>query len=448
MVDVLGSRVVGPLESYAPGFAAGLSRQGYTVSGASQHLCFIGHLSRWMLAGERDVSALTPEVVDEYLAARRSAGYVNHRSVRAMRPLLDYLEPLGVLPQLAPVALGPVDALLERYRGYLIIERGLTAATACGYLCSVRPFVAGRARQDGLDLAGVTASDVNRFVLDACQHRATGSAELIVTALRSLLNFLHLSDEMAESLTSAVPSVAGWALSGLPKGLRPDELRALLASCDRRRATGRRDYAIMLMLSRLGLRAGEVAALGLDDIDWHAGQFVVRGKGNRVERLPLPADVGAAVAGYLRRGRPVTAQGRSVFVRVKARFRKYGGPPVDGLTFEWVFHDLGCLPDGTIVAAGRFVEPDAEVQTGTVVFLEDDGTPFPSIAEEWLGLLNMTNCMARDQLTGGLVLGGLRQPLPLRGLRARTVQDSPVPERRMRTRVSATPAAGSGRIEP
>jgi len=321
MVDVLGSRVVGPLESYAPGFAAGLSRQGYTVSGASQHLCFIGHLSRWMLAGERDVSALTPEVVDEYLAGRRSAGYVNYRSVRAMRPLLDYLEPLGVLPQLAPVALGPVDALLERYRGYLIIERGLTAATACGYLSSVRPFVAGRARQDGLDLAGVTASDVNRFVLDACLHRATGSAKLIVTALRSLLNFLHLSGEMAESLASAVPSVAGWALSGLPKGLRPDELRALLASCDRRRATGRRDYAIMLMLSRLGLRAGEVAALGLDDIDWHAGQFAVRGKGNRVERLPLPVDVGAAVAGYLRRGRPVTAQGRSVFVRVKAPHR-------------------------------------------------------------------------------------------------------------------------------
>jgi integrase/recombinase XerD len=321
MVEVLGSRVVGPLESYAPGFAAGLSRQGYTVSGASQHLCFIGHLSRWMLACGRDVSALTPEVVDEYLAARRRAGYVNYRSVKAMRPLLDYLEPLGVLPQLAPVALGRVDDLLERFRGYLIVERGLTAATACGYLSSVRPFVAGRARQDGLDLAGVTASDVNRFVLDACQHRATGSAKLIVTALRSLLNFLHLSGEAAESLTSAVPSVAGWTLSGLPKGLTPVEVSALLASCDRRRAIGRRDYAIMLMLSRLGLRAGEVAALGLDDIDWHAGQFAVRGKGNRVERLPLPADVGAAIAGYLRRGRPVTAQGRSVFVRVKAPHR-------------------------------------------------------------------------------------------------------------------------------
>lgn len=321
MVDVLGSRVLGPLESYAPGFAAGLLGQGYTVSGASQHLCFIGHLSRWMLACGRDVSALTPEVVDEYLTARRSAGYVNYRSVKAMRPLLDYLEPLDVLPQLAPVALGPVDVLLERYRGYLILERGLTTGTARGYIDSVRPFVAGRACQDGLDIAGLTASDVNRFVVDACPHRATGSAKLIVSALRSLLNFLHLSGEVDESLASAVPSVAGWALSGLPKGLGPDELRRLLSSCDRRRATGRRDYAIMLLLSRLGLRAGEVAALGLDDIDWHAGQFAVRGKGNRVERLPLPADVGAAIAGYLRRGRPATAQGRCVFVRVHAPHR-------------------------------------------------------------------------------------------------------------------------------
>lgn len=262
-----------------------------------------------------------PEVVDEYFAARRRAGYVNYRSVKAMRPLLDYLEPLGVLPQLAPVALGPVDVLLERYRGYLILERGLTTGTARGYIDSVRPFVAGRARQDGLDIAGLAASDVSRFVLEACPHRATGSAKLIVTALRSLLNFLHLSGQVGESLASAVPSVAGWGLSGLPKGLGPDELRALLASCDRRRASGRRDYAIMLMLSRLGLRAGEVAALGLDDIDWHAGQFAVRGKRSRVERLPLPADVGAAIAGYLRWGRPATAQGRSVFVRVHAPHR-------------------------------------------------------------------------------------------------------------------------------
>jgi integrase/recombinase XerD len=246
---------------------------------------------------------------------------VNYRSVKAMRPLLEHPKPLGVLPPPVPVVRGAADALLVRYRGYLVVERGLAEATAEGYLWSVRPFVAGRARGGGLDLAGLTAGDVTAFVLAACPHRATGSAKLIVTALRSLLSFLHVTGEVPASLACAVPSVAGWRLTGLPRGLEPGQLRRLLASCARRRATGRRDYAILLLLARLGLRAGEVAALGLDDIDWHAGQIAVRGKGNRTERLPLPADVGAAIASYLRHGRPATADGRSVFVRVKAPHR-------------------------------------------------------------------------------------------------------------------------------
>ena len=120
--------------------------------------------------------------------------------------------------------------------------------------------------------------------------------------------------------------MAGWRLSGLPKGLEPSQLRQLLASCDRRTRTGRRDYAIVLLLSRLGLRAGEVARLGLDDIDWRRGEITVRGKGNRAERLPLPGDVGAAVAAYLRRGRPATAQDRTVFVRVRAPHRALTAP--------------------------------------------------------------------------------------------------------------------------
>jgi integrase len=139
--------------------------------------------------------------------------------------------------------------------------------------------------------------------------------------LRSLLGWLHITGATPVSLAGAVPSVAGWRLSALPKGLEPGQLRRLLAACDRRTATGRRDYAIMLLLARLGLRAGEVAHLGLSDIDWRHGEVAIVGKGNRAERLPLPADVGAAVAAYLRRGRPGTAEGRSVFVRVHAPHR-------------------------------------------------------------------------------------------------------------------------------
>lgn len=321
MVKVLRSFVGGPLESYVEGFAEELRRRGYSRSSAEQHVCFVAHLDRWMRAAGVGVVDLREPVIERYLEQRRAAGYVEYRSVRALRPVLDHLESLGVLPPPQPAPLGPVDALLERYRGYLLSERGLTARTARGYADTVRPFLAARVCGDGLDLAGLTGAEVIGFVVAACPPRATGSAKLIVCALRSLLTFLHVTGEVPAPLVAAVPPVAGHRMTGLPKGLEPDQLRRLLASCDRRRATGRRDYAILLVLCRLGLRAGEVAALGLDDIDWRAGEVVVRGKGNRVERLPLPADVGAAVAGYLRRGRPTTAQGRSVFVRVHAPHR-------------------------------------------------------------------------------------------------------------------------------
>jgi site-specific recombinase XerD len=334
VVKVLSSFVRGPLEPYVAGFAEELLRRGYTRSSAGQHVCFIAHLDRWMQAVDIGLGDLGGPVIERYLGERRAAGYVEYRSLKAVQPLLDFLAPLGVLPARQDVPAGPVQELLGRYRGYLRVERGLTAGTARGYVDFVRPFVAGRLRGDVLDLAGVTAVDVTGFVLSACPGRAVGSAKLIVCALRSLLGWLHVTGQVSVSLASAVPSVAGWRLSGLPKGLEPSQLRRLLAGCDRRTPTGRRDYAILLLLARLGLRAGEVAGLGLDDVDWRCGEIGVRGKGNRAERLPLPADVGAAIAAYLRRGRPHTAEGRSVFVRVHAPHRALTAGGVTMVVFD------------------------------------------------------------------------------------------------------------------
>jgi integrase/recombinase XerD len=333
MVKVLRSWVCGPLEPYVAGFAEDLALQGYTRCSAEQHVCFIAHLDRWMLVRHLEVGDLGGAVVDRYLTERRAAGYVNYRSGKAMRPLLDYLAAQGVLaPQDDPG--GPVEALLECYRCYLVGERGLTAGTARCYLDAIRPFVASRLRGDQLALAGLTASDVSGFVLATCPGRATGTAKLIVTSLRSVLSFLHVEGLIPIPLNAAVPSVAGRRLAGLPRGLEPAQVRRLLASCDRRRARGRRDYAIVVLLSRLGLRAGEVAALELEDIDWRAGQIVVHGKGHRDERLPLPDDVGAAIAGYLRRGRPFTAQPRNVFVRARAPHRALTTAGVSGVVYD------------------------------------------------------------------------------------------------------------------
>jgi integrase len=321
MVKVLRSFVRGPLEPYVTGLAEELLRRGYTQTSAAQHVCFLAHLDRWMSAEGVGLDGLSGPVLEDYLAQRRAAGYAEYRSMKAVRPLLEFLAPLAVLPIPPVVPPSPGEELLGRYRDWLVGERGVTAGTARGYVDFVRPFVATRVRGDVLDLAGLTAAEVTAFVLATCPGRAVGSAKLIVCALRSLLGWLHVTGQVPVALATAVPSVAGWRLPGLPKGLEPAQLRRLLAGCDRRTRTGRRDYAILLLLTRLGLRAGEVARLGLDDIDWRHGEIAILGKGNRSERLPLPADVGAAIAAYLRRGRPPTAEGRSVFVRVHAPHR-------------------------------------------------------------------------------------------------------------------------------
>ena len=327
MTDPSRVQVRGPLEGCAAGFAGKLLVEGYRPATARLHMRLMAQLSRWLMRKGLDAGGLCAAEVERFLADRRAAGYANHRSAKAMRPLLSYLRALGVAPTLpAPAPTGAVEVALERYRRYLKVERGLGNGTARGYVDAVRPFLRGRASSDGLalNLADLSAADIIGFVVARCPDQSRGAAKLTVSALRSLLGFLHVEGLIERPLAMAVPAVAAWRLAGLPKGLEAAEVGSLLASCDRGTVNGRRDFAVLTMLVRLGLRAGEVATLRLDDLDWRAGEIVVSGKASRVERLPLPADVGEAVAEYLRHGRPATAQGRAVFVRVKAPHRALG----------------------------------------------------------------------------------------------------------------------------
>ncbi len=321
MTDVSRVRVAGPLEPFAAGFAVELVRQGYASQPAAQQLRLMAHVSRWLAAGGRQAAGLNAVTVDAFVVSRRAAGYSNHLTGDALRPLLVYLRGLGVVAEedvLVPD--GPVEVALERYRRYLLVERGLSVITARVYVDAVRPFLAGRVSSDRrrLDLGGLRVADVTTFVVGRCPALSHAAAKQTTTALRSLLVYLHVAGEISRPLAGAVPSVAGWRLTGLPRGLDPGQVQALLASCARDTVNGCRDFAILTMLVRLGVRAGEVAALSLDDVNWHAGEITVCGKGNRCERLPLPADVGEAISVYLRDRRPAGVRERALFLRVKA----------------------------------------------------------------------------------------------------------------------------------
>jgi integrase/recombinase XerD len=322
-IDLSRVRVRGPLALFAAGFADELARQGYTPLSARNQMWLLAHLSHWIERQGLGVDELRATEVDRFVRARRVSGRRQLRSIKALRPILAYLRVLGVAPPPLSTSDGPVDEVLERYRSYLTVERGLGNATASGYVHMVRPFLQSRLSSDGLapDLAHLTAADIVTFVVARCPCQSRGAASLTVTALRSLLGFLHVEGIIERSLVAFVPSVAGRRLAGLPKGLDSDQVQRLLASCDCSTSNGCRDFAVLTMLVRLGVRAGEVTKLGLDDFDWRAGEIVVRGKGSCIERLPLPTDVGEAVAAYLRHGRPSTAQGRTVFVRIKAPHR-------------------------------------------------------------------------------------------------------------------------------
>jgi len=325
MHDPSGVRVTGALMPYADGFRAELARLGYTAGSAELQLGLVAHLSRWLADQTLHVGELTPERVKQFFELRRRSGYTAYWTERSLWPLQDYLRRLGVLSApTPPVASTPLEKLLEDYRGYLVRERGV-GISVNPYLAKARRFLSElRSSAAGLGVESLTAADVRQYVLRECRRGYSVSyAQNLVAALRSLLRYLHVKGLTSIPLAPAVPGVAGWRGTALPRALEGEVVARLLASCDRQRATGRRDYAILLLLARMGLRAGEVAALELEDVDWRQGEITIRGKGHRQERLPLPVDVGEALVDYLRQGRPLH-ECPKLFMRAQA--------PLAGLT--------------------------------------------------------------------------------------------------------------------
>ena len=318
---------VGSLAAHLDKFAEFLVGEGYVSETIKAKYALVADLSHWLKQRGVPLAKLDETRLKQFHAHRR--GSRRRGDVSTGHLLLELLRRLGVVPALPQkVDQTALGQLTRDYERFLSSERGLAPATLISYLPIVRRFLTAHFGNKALRLQDLQPQDLHRFILRQVPRGSRTYSKLMVTALRSFLRFLCQRGSTKTDLASALFGVAHWRLSHLPKSLPPDQVERLLRCCDRSTASGQRDYAILLLLARLGLRGGEVLAMTLDDLDWEHGEILVRGKGQRLERLPLPKDVGTALVHYLRQVRP-TCSTRKVFIRLKAprgRFKRVSIP--------------------------------------------------------------------------------------------------------------------------
>jgi site-specific recombinase XerD len=317
----------GPLATYLEPFAKSLREQGYARCSIHRQVRLAACFSRWLLHCKVTVRSVTSDHPREYLRCRARQVRLCQGDTAALQHLLGFLRHERVIPAEKKLSARPETAAeryAHAYEQHLREARGLARATIINYIPFICRFLKDRFGAGPATLSHLCARDIVGFVRRQAPLLHPKRAKLLTTALRSFLQYARFRGKVKLDLAAAVPVVANWSMSSIPRAIGTDAVRQLLASIDRRTALGRRDYAILLLLARLGLRSGEVAFLELDDIDWKAGQLSVRGKSGQRADLPLASEVGRAIASYLRHGRPRCAS-RRVFLRARAPVRGFLG---------------------------------------------------------------------------------------------------------------------------
>ena len=307
---------VGPLASHIDVFWRFLGAEGYAPQTVSTKCAWVADLGHWLKRRGLPLTELDEERIKQFHARHRNAK--GRGDATTGHQLLEFLRRHSVIPSLTQRTDRSARGQLTRdYEQYLSSQRGLAHSTVVGYLSIVQRFLSEHFGNKALRFQTLRPAELHRFVLREARRVSRAHAGTTVTVLRSFLRFLRERGAIETDLAAALFGVAYWRLSRIPKSLPPEQVERLLRSCDRNTPSGQRDYAILLLLARLGLRGGEVLAMTLDDLDWEHGEILVRGKGQRLERLPLPKDVGTALVHYLRRVRPACST-RQVFIRLKA----------------------------------------------------------------------------------------------------------------------------------
>lgn len=399
MFRVMNVVVPGPLGPLAQGFADYLSALGYAPATINSRMCVVAHVSRWL-----ESEGLLPESCDEVAAEGFLVWWrVDHRDRStpcAVAQLLGFLRSVGVVPEVPPevAALGPVEVVLAGWGEYLALERGVKEESIRQYQRLAQPFVTSRLRGDAVDFAGVDARVVSAFVRDHIPGLPVVTASRTLTALRSLLRFLFIAGLLSGRLDEVVPSSRA-PRAEVPRGLSVSQVELMISAIDLSSRSGIRDRAILMLLSRLGLRVNEVASMSVDDFDWRAGTVRVRGKGGQIDLLPIPSDVGAAVAAHLQQPRHPATAGRSVFCGVAAPYRPLSAGAVIGVVGaagrraglgKVAAHQLRHTVATSTINAGATLEEVAQLLrhrrlSSTMIYAKVDLSRLATVVRPWPG---------------------------------------------------------------
>jgi site-specific recombinase XerD len=312
---------VGPLASYLETYLKRIESEGFLPSSVPMQMYAIARFSNWLQTMQLDLHQLDEATIEQFL--HRDPNIVHCAETASLRRFLALLRESGLTAAKLPESKSSRQRFIDEYRSYLRQERGLAEASLLNYVPFAEELLSSRFGDSDLDFAKLTATDVTKFIQGRAHQLSPGRAKLLVTALRSFLRYLRYRGEISVDLAACVPSVAVWSLSTVPKFLPAGTVQRFLDQCERNTPDGKRNYAVLLLLARLGLRACEIVSMSLDDIDWESGRLTIRCKGGRWTQLPLPSDVGEAIAIYLRSGRPRSGC-RHVFLRHRA--------PIHGFT--------------------------------------------------------------------------------------------------------------------
>lgn len=321
---VLRSLIKGPLGEHIHLYVEQLQRCGYCVQTGNRYLSVVRDFGFWLGATSSGLADIREELVTRYLAERS-----RHRPPRigdapALARLLSVLREANVIAPRPTPSRDPREDLLQAYSLYMERKRGLAPTSIASHVWFLRPFLQELRIATNADLARLCGSNVARYVeRHAGDSRAT-TARIMCSRLRVFLRYLHCEGFIAADLTGALPSIRRTGDERLPSFMPMEEVHRVLNGCDQSTAAGKRDFAILMLLARLGLRACEVARLSLDDFDWRAGQFTVRGKGRKTATMPLPPDVGVAIVSYLQHGRP-RSDSRRLFLLSVAPYTGFKG---------------------------------------------------------------------------------------------------------------------------